>query len=147
MDTSTRQKTIIFHRSLWSFTMTENIWFIYLTCWGKCYLTLAIGRFNKAGLLEWMHFVIFCAKVARGRSALPSQFLSRCCFTLCITVELEPRIAKQYKCQYSWSCKYYCGKGLEGGKKSVFASFWGWPEEREFLEKMHFGASCSTSNN
>ena len=39
---------------------------------------------------------------------------------LCITVEVEPRIAKQYKCQYCYSCKNYRGKGMEGGeKKSV----------------------------
>ena len=33
---------------------------------------------------------------------------------------------------------------MEGGK-SVFASFFGWPEDREFVEKMRFGASYSTS--
>ena len=38
------------------------------------------------------------------------------------------------------------GKGMEGGEKSVFALFFGWPEDREFVEKMHFGASYSTSN-
>ena len=35
---------------------------------------------------------------------------------------------------------------MEGGRKSVFASFFGWPEDREFVEKMRFGASYSTSN-
>ena len=55
--------------------------------------------------------------VARGRSALPGWFLSRRCFMLCITVEVEPRIAKQWKCQYCCSCKNYRGKGMEGGKK------------------------------
>ena len=35
-------------------------------------------------------------EVVRGHSALPGQFLSRRCFTLCITVEVEPRIAKYY---------------------------------------------------
>ena len=35
---------------------------------------------------------------------------------------------------------------MEGGKKSVFALFFGWPEDREFLEKMRLGASYSTSN-
>ena len=35
---------------------------------------------------------------------------------------------------------------MEGGKKSVFASFFGRPEDREFIEKMRFGASYSTSN-
>ena len=34
---------------------------------------------------------------------------------------------------------------MEGGKK-VSASFFGWPEDREFVEKMRFGASYSTSN-
>ena len=73
--------------------------------------------------------------VARGRSALPGRFLSRRCFTLCITVEVEPRIAKQYKCQHYCSCKNYRGKGMEGGEKSVFASFFGWPEDLEFVEE------------
>ena len=31
-------------------------------------------------------------------------------------------------------------------QKSVFVSFFGWPEDREFVEKMRFGASYSTSN-
>ena len=35
---------------------------------------------------------------------------------------------------------------MEGGEKNVFAAFFGWPEDREFIEKMHFGASYSTSN-
>ena len=104
---------------------------------------MAIGRFNEAGLLEWMRFVIFRA---RSRSTLPGRFLSRRCFTLCVTVEVEPRIAKQYKYQYCCNCKHYCGKGMEGEKKSVFASFFGWPEDCEFVEKMCFGASYSMSN-
>ena len=37
-------------------------------------------------------------------------------------------------------------KGDGGWKKSVFASFFGGPEDHEFGEKMHFGASYSTSN-
>ena len=63
-------------------------------------------------------------EVARGRCALPGQFLSRRCFTLCITVEVEPRIVKQYKCQYCCSCKNYCGKRMEGGKKCLCIVFW-----------------------
>ena len=50
----------------------------------------------------------------RGRSALPGRFLSRRCFTLCITMEAEIRTAKQYKCQYCCSCNNYRGKGMEG---------------------------------
>ena len=74
-------------------------------------------------------------------ASLPGRFLSRRCFTLYITIEVEPRIAKQYKCHHCCSCKNYRGKGM------VSASFWGWPEDsREFVEKMRFGASCSTGN-
>ena len=37
---------------------------------------------------------------------------------------------------------------MEGGGKSVFASFWGWREDREFVgeKKKRVGASCSRSN-
>ena len=35
---------------------------------------------------------------------------------------------------------------MEGGEKSVFASFFGCPEYREFVEKMRFEASYSTSS-
>ena len=77
-------------------------------------------------------------------ASLPGRFLSRRCFTLCITMEVAPRIAKQYKCHHCCSCKNYRGKGMEGGKK-VFAPFififLSWPEDREFVEKMRFGAS------
>ena len=54
---------------------------------------------------------------------LPGRFLSRSCFTLRIRVEVEPRIAKQYKRQYCCSCKNYREKGTEGGKKVSLHSF------------------------
>ena len=58
-------------------------------------------------------------------ASLPGRFLSRRCFTLCITMEAEPRIAKQYKCHHCCSYKNYRGKGMEGGKKEVFlCRFW-----------------------
>ena len=38
------------------------------------------------------------------------------------------------------------GKGDGGWEKSVFASFFGWPEDRETMETIHFGASYSMSN-
>ena len=75
-------------------------------------------------------------------ASLPGRFMSRRCFTLCITVEVEPRIAKQYKC----SCKNYRGKGMEGGKKVSLNHFLACPEDHKFIEKMCFGASYSTSN-
>ena len=42
---------------------------------------------------------------------------------LCITMEAEPRIAKQYKCYHCCSCKNYWGKGMEGGKKMSLHRF------------------------
>ena len=62
-------------------------------------------------------------------ASLPGRFQSRHCFTLCVTMEVEPRIAMQYKCQHCCSCKNYWGKGIDrvggGGGGSVFASFFG----------------------
>ena len=63
-------------------------------------------------------------EVARGRSALPGQFLSRHCFTQYITVKVEIRIAKQYECQYCCGCKNYHGKGMEGEQKMSLRHFW-----------------------
>ena len=68
-------------------------------------------------------------------ASLPGRFLSRRCFTLCITIEVGPRIAKQYKCHHCCSCKNYRGKGMEGGKKSVFPSFFGGSRFREGEKK------------
>ena len=56
-------------------------------------------------------------------ASLPGRFLSRRCFTLCITMEVEPRIAKQCKCHHCCSCKNYRGKGMEGGKKMSLRHF------------------------
>ena len=61
-----------------------------------------------------------CKNLKKSRevaASLPGWFLSRHWFTLCITVEVEPRIVKQYKCHHCCSCKNYRGKGMEGGKK------------------------------
>ena len=43
---------------------------------------------------------------------------------LWITVEVEIRTAKQYKCQYCCSCKNYHGKGMEGEQKVSLCRFW-----------------------
>ena len=61
-------------------------------------------------------------------------------------IQAEHRIAKQYKCQYCCSCKNYCGKGMEGGNKVSLRRFFGWPKDREFVDKMPSGASYSTNN-
>ena len=56
-------------------------------------------------------------------------------------MEVEPRTAKQYKCHHCCSYENYLGKGIGNENKSVFALFFGWPEDCEFVEKMRFGAS------
>ena len=50
-------------------------------------------------------------------ASLLGQFLSRRCFTLCITIKIEPRMVKQNKCHHFCSCKNYRVKGMKGGKK------------------------------
>ena len=40
-----------------------------------------------------------------------------------ITLEVEPRIAKQYKCHHCCSCQNYRGKWMQGGKKVSLRSF------------------------
>ena len=56
-------------------------------------------------------------------ASLPGRFLSRRCFTMCISMEVEHRIAKQYKCHHCCNCKSYRGKGMEGGKKVSLRRF------------------------
>ena len=56
-------------------------------------------------------------------ASLLGRFLSKRCFTLCVTMEAELRIAKQYKCHHCCSCKKYRGKGMEGGNKVSLRRF------------------------
>ena len=52
-------------------------------------------------------------------ASLPGRFLSRRCFTLCITMEVEPRIVKQHKCHHCCSCKITGERGWKVGKKCL----------------------------
>ena len=72
---------------------------------------------------SWFARVNALCNLSRKKSREVGRFLSRGCFTLCITVEVKPIIAKQYKCQYCCSCKNYRGKGMEGGKKCLCVVF------------------------
>ena len=58
-------------------------------------------------------------------------------------MEVEPRIAKQYKCQYRCSCKNYLG--MEDGKKGSLRHFLADHKIASSWKKMHFGASYSMS--
>ena len=100
---------------------------------------------------NWFARVNALCNLSRKKSrevaaSLPGRFLSRRCFTLCITMEVEPRIAKQYKYQYCCSYKNYRGNGMESGKKCLCVVFWLTRRSRVRRKKMRFGASYSTSN-
>ena len=86
---------------------------------------------SKFWAVQWSWFARVNAlcnlsqEVARGRTSLPGWFLNWRCFSLCITMEVETRIAKQYKCHYCCSCKNYRVKVMKGGvKKCLCVVFW-----------------------
>ena len=77
---------------------------------------------------SWFAQVNAICNLSRKKSrevaaSLPGQFMSRRCSMLCITMEVETRIAKQNKCHHCCSCKNYWGKGMEGGKKESLRCF------------------------
>ena len=85
-----------------------------------------------------MPFVIFLHKKSREVAAsLPGQFLSRRCFMLCITMEFEPRIAKQYTTTVAVA-KITGERGWRVGKKCLCVIF-GSPEDCEFVKKCVLG--------
>ena len=88
-----------------------------------------------------------CKKSREVAASLPGRYLSRRCFTLCITMEVEPRVAKQYKCHHCYICKNCRGKEIEGGKKCLCVVFLADQKIVSLCgKKMRFGASYSTSN-
>ena len=75
---------------------------------------------QRCHLLNARPFVVFPARSReRSQLPLPGRFLRRRWFTLCITIEAETRIAKQYKCHYCCVCKNYriTNEGDGGWKK------------------------------
>ena len=81
-----------------------------------------------------MPCIIFCTgSCGRLQLPLPGQFLSRRCFMLCITMEVEPRTAKQYKCCCCCVLQKYRGRVMEDGNK-MSALFFGRPD----CNCMHF---------
>ena len=68
---------------------------------------------------SWFAQVNALCNLSRKKSrevaaSLPGRFLSRRCFTLCVTMQVELRIAKQYKCHHCCSCTKLLGK-VDGG--------------------------------
>ena len=67
-------------------------------------------RLRSAVRWRWFARVNALCNLSRKTSrevaaSLPGRFLCRRCFRLCITMEVEPRIAKKYKCHHCYSCK------------------------------------------
>ena len=90
--------------------------------------SIALNNCYWAVQWSWFARVNALCNLSRKKSrevaaSLPGRFLSRRWFTLCITMEVEPRIAKQYKCHHCYSCKNFRGKGMEGGKKVYLRRF------------------------
>ena len=93
-----------------------------------CIVKLQVLRLYWAVQWSWFARVNALCNLSRKKlrevaASLPGRFLSRHCFTLCITMEVEPRIVKQYKCHHRCSCKNYRGKGMEGVEKVSLCSF------------------------
>ena len=107
-----------------------------------------IRRLSERGFARVNALCNLSGKKSREVGAsLPGRFLRRRCFTLCITMEVEHRITKQYKCHNCCSCKNYRGKGTKSGKKKCLCVvFLADQKIASSRMKMRFGASCSTSN-
>ena len=72
-----------------------------------------------------IYYVHVCEQARWARSAGNSAIENLCIIIIIITVEVEPRIAKQYKCHHCCSCRNYHGKRMEGVEKRCFCVvFW-----------------------
>ena len=88
-------------------------------------IMMPIGQCSQAGLHKWMPFVIFHARSRkRLQLTLPGWFLSRHWFTLCVTMEVEPRIAKQLLLLL----QLLLGKMMEDAKKKCIFQLTIWSQ-------------------
>ena len=94
-----------------------HLYITFLSLYQQLYWVVQQSWFARVNALCNLSY----KKLQEVTASPPGRFLSSHCFTLCITMEVEPRIAKPYKFHHCCSCKNYWGKGMEGWKKSVFA--------------------------
>ena len=92
-------------------------------------LVLCLQKCCMYWVVQWSWFAqmnslcnLSCKWSHQVSASFLGRFLSRCCFLLCITMAVEHRIAKQYK-RHLLQLQKLPMKGMEGGEKSVFASF------------------------
>ena len=81
-------------------------------------------------VVQWSWFAqvnalcnLSCKKLWQVSASPPGQFLSRHCFMLCITMKVECKIVKQYKCYHCCSCKNHREKEWRVGKKVPLPRF------------------------
>ena len=87
-----------------------------------------------------------CMKSREVAASLPGQFLSRLVSHCVQQWKLNLELRGSTKATTVVVAKITGERGFRA-EKSVFVSFSGWPEDREFVrKKMRFGASYSTSN-
>ena len=72
---------------------------------------------------SWFARVNAHCNLSRKKSREVAAHFRADCFMLCITAEVEHKIAMLYKCQYCCSCKNYRGKGMVGGKNASLRRF------------------------
>ena len=105
-------------------------------------------------VVQWSWFArvnalcnLSCKKLWQVSASPPGQFLSRHCFMLCITMKVECKIVKQYKCYHCCSCKNHREKEWRVGKKVPLPRFLADQNTANLWEKKWcFGASYSMSN-
>ena len=139
----------------WGFTSTETLRIVgdgepWMATWtyrereillqiSKITVTASLHMYHCwAVQWSWFAWVNALCNLSCKKSLL-GWFLSRRCFMLCITMEVEPRIVKQYKCHHCCTCKNYQGKGMEGGKKVSLCHFWTDQKIAISLKKLFWG--------
>ena len=97
--------------------------FIFLSICIAVPVSVLLGGSVKLVCTSQSPLQSFTQKLREVALSLPGRFLCRRCFTLCVTMEVEPRIAKRYKCHHCCSCKNYRRKVMEG-KDCLCVVFW-----------------------
>ena len=121
---------------------------VLLSTWTDWRFSLHLFPYYWVVHWSWFAWVNALCNLLRRKSwevatPLPGRFVRRCCFTLCISMEVERRSSKVPLLLHLQKLP---GKGDGEWKKSVFTSFIGQSEDNELMEKISFLPSYSTSN-
>ena len=110
-------------------------------------LLFSVGRFNEAGL-QWVNELCNLSrkKSREVAASLPGRFLSRRCFTLCITMDVDPELRSNTNATTVAVAKITGERWQRVEIKVYLRRFFRWPDVRDFVGKMFCGASYSTSD-